>query len=51
MGTIQRAPAAWAKVYKILAEIETEWRARLGAKRFNELKDLLCEVWVSDLVR
>ena len=46
----ERGHAVWAKMIEILAEIETEWRARLGAKRFNELKDLLCEVWVSDLV-
>jgi DNA-binding MarR family transcriptional regulator len=46
----QRGRAAWAKVHEILAEIETEWRATLGDKRFDRLKVLLCEVWVSDLV-
>lgn len=46
----ERGHAAWAKVYEILAEIETEWRGSLGDKKFNRLKELLCEVWVSDLV-
>jgi DNA-binding MarR family transcriptional regulator len=47
----ERGHAAWAKVYEILAEIETEWRARLGDRKFDRLKNMLCEVWVSDLVR
>ena len=46
----ERGHAAWAKIYEILAEIESEWRGRLGDKHFNRLKELLCEVWVSDLV-
>jgi DNA-binding MarR family transcriptional regulator len=46
----RRGHAAWAKVHEILAEIETEWRATLGEKKFNRLKQVLCEVWVSDLV-
>ena len=47
----ERGHAAWAKEIEILAEIETEWRAKLGDERFDGLKELLCEVWVSDLVR
>ena len=46
----KRGHAAWAKVYEILADIETEWRSRLGEQKFRRLKDMLCEVWVSDLV-
>jgi DNA-binding MarR family transcriptional regulator len=46
-----RGRAAWAKVHEVLAEIETEWRGTLGDEGFDRLKKLLCEVWVSDLVR
>jgi DNA-binding MarR family transcriptional regulator len=46
----RRGHAAWAKIHEILAEIETEWRETLGDRAFNQLKKLLCEVWVSDLV-
>jgi DNA-binding MarR family transcriptional regulator len=46
----RRGRAAWAKIHEILAEIETEWRGTLGDKDFDRLKQLLCEVWVSDLV-
>jgi DNA-binding MarR family transcriptional regulator len=46
----RRGHAAWAKIHEILAEIETEWRATLGEKEFIRLKQVLCEVWVSDLV-
>jgi len=42
--------AAWKKIHEVLAEIETEWRAELGDRRFERLKALLCEVWVSSLV-
>jgi len=45
-----RGRAAWAEVYEILADIVTEWRARLGDEHFNQLKALLWEVWTSDLV-
>jgi DNA-binding MarR family transcriptional regulator len=46
----RRGHAAWAKIHEILAEIEAEWRATLGDRRFSRLKELLCEVWTSDLV-
>jgi DNA-binding MarR family transcriptional regulator len=46
----ERGHAAWNKIIEILLEIETEWRATLGDKHFDQLKDLLCEVWVSKLV-
>ena len=45
----QRGHAAWKKMCQILVEIEAEWRATLGEKRFLQLKKLLHEVWVSDL--
>jgi DNA-binding MarR family transcriptional regulator len=47
----KRGRAAYAKIHDILREIEGEWRAELGAKRFNELKELLFRVWESPLVR
>jgi DNA-binding MarR family transcriptional regulator len=46
----ERGRAAWNKIYEILVEIESEWRATLGERQFEELKALLREVWVSDLV-
>ena len=46
----KRGRAAWNQIHEILAEIETEWRATLGARRFGQLKKLLNAVWVSDLV-
>jgi len=46
----ERGHAAYAKIIEILAEIEVEWRETLGDENFNRLKELLCEVWVSDLV-
>jgi DNA-binding MarR family transcriptional regulator len=47
----ERGHTAWATIYEILREIEGEWRGTLGDQRFNELKALLCDVWVSNLVR
>jgi len=46
----RRGQAAWAKVHEVLAEIETEWQATLGDREFRRLKELLCQVWTSDLV-
>ena len=46
-----RGRAAFAKIIDILNDIETEWSAELGAKRFATLKELLLEVWESPLVR
>jgi DNA-binding MarR family transcriptional regulator len=45
----RRGHAAWARIHEILTEIEAEWRATLGDRDFDRLKELLCEVWVSDL--
>ena len=47
----KRGHAAYAKIADILLEIEKEWTAELGAKRFAELKALLALLWNSPLVR
>jgi DNA-binding MarR family transcriptional regulator len=46
-----RGRALVAKSRDILQDIERDWRAELGAKRFAELKALLVRVWESPLVR
>jgi DNA-binding MarR family transcriptional regulator len=47
----KRGEAAWTRMTELLVAIEAEWRATLGAERFNLLKALLGEVWLSDLIR
>ena len=47
----KRGHAAYAKIYDILLDIEHEWSAELGVKRFAQLKELLFRVWESPLVR
>jgi len=47
----KRGHAAYAKMADILREIEREWTAELGAKRFAELKSLLALLWNTPLVR
>jgi DNA-binding MarR family transcriptional regulator len=47
----KRGHAAFAKIVDILHDIEREWRAQLGPKRFAQLKTLLVVVWDSPLVR
>jgi len=47
----KRGRAAYAKIYEILRDIEREWSAGLGAKRFTQLKELLLRVWDSPLIR
>jgi DNA-binding MarR family transcriptional regulator len=46
-----RGHAAYARIYEILLDIEREWRAELGPKRFTEFKDLLAQIWESPLIR
>src|SRR6266566_1398733 len=41
----KRGRAAYAKIHEILRDIEREWSAELGPKRFTELKELLLRVW------
>jgi len=47
----RRGRSAYAKIHEILRDIEHEWTAELGAKRFAELKGLLLRIWESPLVR
>ncbi len=47
----KRGRAAYSKVSDILRDIEREWSAELGPKRFNRLKKLLMRVWESPLIR
>jgi DNA-binding MarR family transcriptional regulator len=47
----KRGRAAYAKIHEILRDIEREWSAELGPKRFTELKELLLRVWESPLTR
>lgn len=47
----KRGHAAYAKIHDILRDIEREWSAELGPKRFAQLKELLSVVWESPLVR
>ena len=46
----ERGNAAWFKEFEILAKIEDEWRIILGDKPFEQLKQLLAEVGVSDWI-
>ena len=47
----KRGRAAYSKIHEILREIEREWSAELGFKRFGQLKELLLRVWESPLNR
>jgi DNA-binding MarR family transcriptional regulator len=47
----KRGHAAFSKIVDILFDIEREWSAELGPKRFAQLKGLLSIVWESALVR
>ncbi len=46
-----RGHAAYSKIQEVLREIEREWSAELGPKRFAQLKELLRVVWESPLTR
>ena len=47
----KRGRAAYSRIHEILREIEREWSAELGSKRFGQLKELLLRVWGSPLTR
>jgi len=47
----KRGRDAYSKIHAILHDIEREWRAELGPKRFAQLKELLSRVWESPLTR
>jgi DNA-binding MarR family transcriptional regulator len=51
IGFTKRGRAAYSRVHDILRDIEREWRAELGPKRFAQLKELLLRVWESSLTR
>ena len=46
----RRGRAAYAKIHEILRDVEREWSAALGQRRFTQLKDLLLHVWKSPLI-
>ena len=50
MGPASISPRS-PNVLDVLREIEREWRAELGPKNFTQLKELLCRIWESPLVR
>ena len=45
----RRGRAAYEQIAEILRNVEREWRAELGAAKFEELKALLVRVWQSPL--
>jgi DNA-binding MarR family transcriptional regulator len=45
----RRGHAAYSKIADILRDIEREWSAELGTRKFAELKALLTRVWLSPL--
>lgn len=47
----KRGRAVYAKMVDVLRDIEREWSAKLGPKRFVQLKELLFLVWESPLIR
>jgi DNA-binding MarR family transcriptional regulator len=47
----KRGHAAFSKIIDILRDIERAWSTELGPRRFAQLKELLCVVWDSPLVR
>jgi DNA-binding MarR family transcriptional regulator len=47
----ERGHAAYAKIHGVLRDIEREWSAELGPRRFAQLKELLMRVWESPLAR
>jgi len=46
----KRGRAAYAKIHEILRDVEREWSAELGPRRFTQLKELLLHVWTSPLI-
>ena len=47
----KRGRAVDSKMIDVLRDIEREWSAELGSRRFAQLKDLLSSVWESPLLR
>jgi DNA-binding MarR family transcriptional regulator len=47
----RRGHAVYAKMIDVLRDVEREWSAELGPRRFMQLKELLTVVWESPLIR
>ena len=47
----KRGRAAYATIHEILRDIERQWSAELGPRRFAQLKRLLLRVWEGPLSR
>jgi DNA-binding MarR family transcriptional regulator len=47
----KRGRAVYSKMVDVLRDIEREWSAELGPKRFAQLRQLLILVWESPLIR
>ena len=47
----KRGRTAYFKIYDILIDIEREWSARLGAREFTKLKELLRHLWENPLIQ
>lgn len=46
----ERGHAVWDEEFRVLLQIEQEWRETLGDKPFEQLKRLLQRAWVSEAV-
>jgi DNA-binding MarR family transcriptional regulator len=44
----RRGEAVWNRMVDILADIEAEWAGALGRRRFDQLKTLLRDLWLTD---
>jgi DNA-binding MarR family transcriptional regulator len=51
VSSTERGRAAWDKMIEILVDVEREWREVLGDDHFEQLKQLLWEVWRSPLAQ
>ena len=47
----RRGWTAYSKIYEILLDIEREWSARLGAREFGKLKELLRRLWENPMIQ
>ena len=46
----ERGHAVWDMEFRVLEQIEQEWRQTLGEKSFEQLKRLLQKAWASEAV-
>lgn len=47
----KRGRAAFGKIHGILAKVEKEWSAELGAAEFAQFKQILVRIWNGPLIR